>query len=122
MINEIKTFEERKEELVRIGKEKGYITYEELANALKGLDLDSDALDDLYNVFNENNIAVVSEDEANGDNDGVEKILLDDNDLTKDLTINDPVRMYLKEIGQIKLLTMDELIEYYKMMKMPKEY
>ena len=107
MINEIKTFEERKIELVKIGKEKGFITYEELASALKGLDLDADALDDLYNLFNENNIAIVSA-EDNDEDAGGEKLLLDDSDITKDLTINDPVRMYLKEIGQIKLLTMDE--------------
>ena len=107
MINEIKTFDERKVELVKIGKEKGFITYEQLANALKGLDLDADALDDLYNLFNENNIAIVSSEDSDEDGSG-DKLLLDDNDLTKDLTINDPVRMYLKEIGQIKLLTMDE--------------
>jgi len=106
MINEIKTFEERKVELVKIGKDKGFITYEELANSLKGLDLDADALDDLYNLFNENNIPIVSGEDS--EEEGGDKLLLDDNDLTKDLTINDPVRMYLKEIGQIKLLTMDE--------------
>ena len=107
MVDEIKTFEERKKELVLKGKEKGFITYEELAASLKGLDLDADSLDDLYNAFNENNIAIISENEQ-GNDDSASGLLLDDNALTKDLTINDPVRMYLKEIGQIKLLTLDE--------------
>ena len=107
-MNEIKTFEERKEELVKKGKVKGFITYEELASSLKGLELDSDALDDLYNTFNLNNIAVISEEEDDTSTDSVDKLLLDDNAITKNLTIDDPVRMYLKEIGQIKLLSLDE--------------
>ncbi len=60
-MNEIKTFEQRKEELLKKGKEKGVLTFEELAKALKGLDLDADSLDELYNTFNDNNIEVVSE-------------------------------------------------------------
>ena len=107
MVDEIKTFEERKKELVAKGKDKGFITYEELAASLKGLDLDADSLDDLYNAFNENSIAIISESEQ-GEDDSSNGLILDDNALTKDLTINDPVRMYLKEIGQIKLLTLDE--------------
>ena len=49
MVNEIKTIEQRKENLIKKGSENGYITYEEMANELKGLELDSDSLDDLYN-------------------------------------------------------------------------
>ena len=106
-MNEIKTFNERKEELVKKGKEIGFITYEQLADALKGLDLDVDSLDDLYNVLTQNGIDIVSENEDDDANES-DKLLLSDNELTKDLNINDPVRMYLKEIGQIKLLSLDE--------------
>ncbi len=103
MFSEIKSFDERKVELVKLGKEQGFVTYENLAKALKGLDLDADALDELYNLFSENNIPIVTEEEEEEQKD-----ILEDTTLTKDLTVNDPVRMYLKEIGQIKLLTIEE--------------
>ena len=111
VIEEIKTFEERKKELIKLGLESGYVTYEQLAGALKGLELDAENLDDLYNSFSENNIEIVSESEGESGGHTGEQLILDDNTLAKDLTINDPVRMYLKEIGQIKLLSLDEELE-----------
>ena len=115
MIEEIKSFEARKEELIKKGKETGFITYEQLANELKGLDLDSDALDELYNSLIENNIQVVTEDDMNddGESSGGEDLdlILQDSNIAKELTINDPVRMYLKEIGKISLLSLEEETE-----------
>ncbi len=109
MINEIKTFEERKKALIKIGKDKGYISFEELADELKGLDLDNDSLDDLYNVFQDLGIEIVSEEED--DDDDESKEMFQDLALPKNVSINDPVRMYLKEIGKISLLSLEEELE-----------
>ncbi len=116
MVGEIKTIEERKQKLLALGKKQGYITYEQLAEELKGLDIDSDTLDELYNFLMESEIDIVSEDgsdDATGE-EITENVPVENLTLSKDVKINDPVRMYLKEIGRINLLTSDEEFEYAK--------
>ena len=116
MVEEIKTIDERKEKLLNLGRNQGFITYEQLADQLKGLDVDSDTLDELYNFLVDNNIEIVSEDgsdDASGE-EITQDMSVENLTLSKDVKINDPVRMYLKEIGRINLLTSDEEFEYAK--------
>lgn len=116
MVGEIKTIEERKEKLLALGQKQGYITYEQLADELKGLEVDSDTLDELYNTLIDAEIDIVSEDGTDGASaeEITEEVHVEELTLSKDVKINDPVRMYLKEIGRINLLTSDEEFEYAK--------
>ena len=109
MVNNIKTFEERVKELVKEGKENGFLTYEQIAKKTIDLDLDNNSLDELYNTLTENQIEVRAEDDE-------EPIKLEEEDIeiidipneSKDMSVNDNVRMYLKEIGKISLLSLEE--------------
>ena len=103
-------FEKILEELVNEGKEQGYLTYEQIAKKTIDVNLDANDLDKLYNTLMENNIEVRAEDEeAGGDINVTDDIIIDDvPDESKDMSVNDNVRMYLKEIGKISLLSMEE--------------
>ena len=111
MVENIKSFEERIQELVKQGKENGFLTYEQIAKKTIDLELDSNSLDELYNTLIENQIDIKSEDENDSSN-----IVLEDEDIesidipneSKDMSVNDNVRMYLKEIGKISLLNLEE--------------
>ena len=50
-MEEIKTLDQRKKDLLKMGKEEGFLTFEQLANVLKGLEMDAESLDDLYNLI-----------------------------------------------------------------------
>ena len=98
-------------ELIESGKAKGKLTTKEINDALEELDFDVEQVDKLYDTFENNNIEIVedfaSEVAAAAEKDGdLESVLY-----AEGISIDDPVKVYLKEIGRVPLLSADEEVD-----------
>jgi len=117
---ELDKYEDDIDKLIDTGKEKGYLTYGEVNDLLPGDITSPDELDDLMTTINTQGIDVLSgesrmdrdkyEPEAGEESDDVE---LDLSPGTLEKT-NDPVRMYLREMGTVPLLTREGEVEIAK--------
>lgn len=129
---------EKKQELLntlleKAKQTKNKLTYSAVADVLEATDLDKNQMDDIYEALMSKDIEIVSETEP----DDFDILLSDDVELTEDpdlimdepqdvdleaslpkgIAVDDPVRMYLKEIGKVPLLSADEEIELAKRME-----
>src|SRR5574339_635162 len=99
-------------QLIHIGKEKGYLLYDEVNELLPSEITSSDELDDLFNTFGSAGIEVIDSDQKYlRDDKPIDRTAEGSEELELDLTpgaldkTNDPVRMYLREMGTVPLLT-----------------
>ena len=112
---------EKLAELIERGKKNGKLSSSELMDVLENLDLESDQMDKIYDTLENLGIDTVGDDylpeladhimppleELNEIEELPEEEMVDPNTLVDSFGIDDPVRMYLKEIGKVNLLTPD---------------
>ena len=97
-----------KRDLLERGKKRGYITFREINAALEGYEVTPDELEKMYDKFESENVELVEDMEKELEEIEVTKEELEDLSVPEGISIDDHVKMYLKEIGKVDLLTADE--------------
>lgn len=104
------------------GKKTGVLTYNEIMESLQSVDMSPDEIDELYDTFTKRGIDIIDNGNDIGPDD--DSNLKDDEDdididlsIPEGINIDDPVRMYLKEIGRVPLLSADKEIKLAKRME-----
>ena len=122
-------FEEKIKELVSSSKKSGYADYNKVMEMFKDLPLDEDDYEQIWEALDKSKIVLRDDRPADDDIPEGELSLEDEEDLDLDIesidkslgsdgvSIEDPVRMYLKEIGTVPLLSAEEEIEIAKRME-----
>ena len=105
--------------LLEDGKKLGMIEYKTVADKLEELELDSEQIDKIYEIIEKQGIEIVGSIDPEpvvDESDEVTEEELEDMSVPDGVSIDDPVRMYLKEIGKVNLLTGAEEADLAKRM------